>query len=296
MIDLNLIRVFVAIYQTGSVSGAADRLNVSQPSVSYALSRLRDLLGEPLFTRHREGMTPTFFATQLHAKFQGALSDIETAIENTRNFDPANSTRRFRLALSDMGELYFLARIIEALRRRAPSVELDVVMLDLAQLDEWLSAGKIDAGICSRSYAPTLSPGEVLFMEHYVCLASRAHPRLQDVLTLEGYLAERHIEVSPGSGHHLVEDKLREQGRDRRIGLRVPHFSVLPDIVAASDMLVTLPSRLGHYFAAQGRLRVFELPFRVPEIEVTLHWHAGGGDLAARSWLCALLRETLSEL
>src|SRR5271154_5103828 len=105
MIDLNLVRVFVTIYETGSVSAAADRLHVSQPSVSYALARLRDLLGEPLFTRHREGMTPTFFAPQLQAKFRRAVSDIETVIEATRNFDPASSTRRFRLALSDIGEL-----------------------------------------------------------------------------------------------------------------------------------------------------------------------------------------------
>jgi DNA-binding transcriptional LysR family regulator len=297
MIDLNLVRVFVAIYQTGSVSAAAERLHITQPSVSYALARLRDLLGEPLFTRHRDGMAPTFFATQLYDKFRHALSDIETAIESARNFDPATSTRRFRLALTDMGELYFLARIVDILREKAPWVELDVVMLDLAQLDEWLSGGKVDAAICGRGYAPMRSAGEVLFVERFVCLASLDHPRLgSGALSLKAYLAERHIEVTPSTGRHLVEDKMREMALDRRIGLRLPHISVLPEIVAGSDLLATLPSRLARSFAKRGRLQVLDLPFRSPEVEVTLRWHEGGGDFAARSWLCAMLRETFKEV
>ena len=295
MIDLNLIRVFVAIYQTGSVSGAAHRLHVSQPSVSYALARLRDLLGEPLFTRNRDGMAPTFFADQLYGRFRHALSDIETAIESARNFDPCTSTRRFRLALSDMGELYFLARIVETLRDKAPSAELDVVMLDLEQLDEWLSAGKVDAAICGRGSVRLQSPGEVLFKERYVCLAKLDHPRLQSGLTLEAYLAEQHIEVAPSTAQHLVVDRLHELGHERRFGLRVPHVSVLPDIVASTDLLVTLPSRLARSFAERKRLQVLELPFRVPEIEIVLAWHEGGGDSAARHWLCTLLRDTLGE-
>jgi DNA-binding transcriptional LysR family regulator len=296
MIDLNLVRVFVAIHETGSVSGAAERLHVSQPSISYALARLRDLLGEPLFARHREGMTPTFFADQLYAKFRHALSGIETAIESARTFDPAESTRRFRLALSDMGELYFLARIVDALREKAPSAELDVVMLDLEQLDEWLTAGKVDAAISGRGHSPLRSTGEVLFREHYVCLASLDHPRLGSELTLEAYLAERHIEVSPNPVQQMIDAKLRDLGRERRIGLRVPHVSVLREIVAGSDLLVTLPSRLARSLAERKRLRVLELPFPIPEIEVVLLWRDGGGDLAARSWLWGLLRDTLGEL
>jgi DNA-binding transcriptional LysR family regulator len=297
MIDLNLVRTFVAIYETGSVSGAAERLHVSQPSVSYALARLRDLLGEPLFARHREGMTPTFFADQLYDKFRHALADIESAVESARHFEPSRSTRRFRLALSDMGELYFLARIVAALRDKAPSAELDVVMLDLGQLDEWLGAGKVDAAISGRSQAPLIrSPGEVLFVEHYVCLASLDHPRLRGELTLESYLAERHIEVALNPVQSMIEHKLFELGQERRIGLRVPHVSVLPEIVAASDLLVTLPSRLARSFADRKPLRVFDLPFRVSEIEVMLLWHEGGGDAAARLWLRDMLRETLREL
>ncbi len=148
-------------------------------------------------------MTATFFADQLYGKFRHALSGIETAIETARTFDPSNSTRRFRLALSDMGELYFLARIVEALREKAPFAELDVVMLDLEQLGEWLNAGKVDAAISGRGHSPLSSAGELLFREHYVCLASLDHPRLGSDLTLEAYLAERRI------GFHFTEWRQR---------------------------------------------------------------------------------------
>src|SRR5579859_8056676 len=155
MIDLNLARVFVTIYETGSVSGAAKRLHVSQPSVSYALSRLRHLLGEPLFTRSREGMTPTVFGTQLYRRFRAAVAEIEDAVASTRSFDPLSSTRRFRLALSDSGEASLLPQILTTLGRLAPNVELEVIEVDIGRLDEWLKAGKIDAAICNRSHTPT---------------------------------------------------------------------------------------------------------------------------------------------
>jgi DNA-binding transcriptional LysR family regulator len=185
VIDLNLVRTFVTIYETGSISAAADRLHVSQPSVSYTLKRLRDLLGEPLFKRTREGVVPTFFATQLYEKFRKAVSEIEGAVESTRKFDPHLSSRRFRLAMSDIGETTFLPLIMAALAKIAPDVGIDIVAVDVTKLAEWLSTGKIDAVLSNRGYVPTASAGEVIFTDHYVCVASSRHPRLSSELTME---------------------------------------------------------------------------------------------------------------
>src|SRR6202008_1583704 len=113
-----------------SISAAAERLHVSQPSVSYTLKRLRDLLGEPLFKRTREGMVPTYLATQLYEKFRNAVSEIDGAIEGTRKFDPSLSSRRFRLAMSDIGEASFLPLIMAALQKIAPDVGIDVIAVD----------------------------------------------------------------------------------------------------------------------------------------------------------------------
>lgn len=296
MIDLNLIRVFVTIYETGSVSAAAERLHVSQPSVSYTLARLRKLLGEPLFKRTREGMNPTFFATQLYEKFRNAVSAIEGAIESTRSFDPRLSGRRFRLAMSDIGEIFFLPHIVSAFQKLAPDVELDVIPVEILKLEEWLNAGKIDAALCNRGYISVDSAGETIFTERYVCLASSHHPRLTTDLTMQQYLAERHVVVTPESGHNLVEERLRELDCTRKVSLRVQHFSVLPEVVATTDLLLTIPSRMARMFAAKHPVRAFDLPFNVREIDVMLRWHEHGGDIVAQRWLCQTLRECLAGL
>jgi DNA-binding transcriptional LysR family regulator len=128
-IDLNLVRVFVTIYETKSVTAAAERLFLTQPSVSYALARLRIALQDPLFVRGADGMTPTMCGELTYKKFSEAIASIDSAVELTKRFDPNTSSQRFRLAMSDIGELIFLPPILRLLQREAPNVELEVVQV-----------------------------------------------------------------------------------------------------------------------------------------------------------------------
>jgi DNA-binding transcriptional LysR family regulator len=293
MIDLNLVRVFVTIFETGSVSGAAERLHITQPSVSYALSRLRTLLNDPLFKRSRDGMQPTFQAIQLYAKFRYSLAEIERAIAQTSHFEPRLSTRCFRLALSDLGEVFFLPYILKALKAAAPKIELEIIQIDIEKLGEWLKTGKIDAAICNRIDSPLNANCDLIFNERYVCLVHENHPRIGAEMTLEQFLEERHVVVSSVTGHHVVEDRLRQSGLERKISLRVPHFSVLPEVISTTDLLVTLPSRVASMFASRSPTRVVELPFSVPSIEVSLQWNDHASDILAQRWFCELLKHTL---
>jgi DNA-binding transcriptional LysR family regulator len=296
MIDLNLVRVFVTIYETGSVSGAAGRLHITQPSVSYALARLRDQWGDPLFKRTRDGMQPTVLASQLYGSFRASLTDIERAVALTRKFDPELSTRRFRLALSDLGEVFFLPHVLRGLQVRAPLVELEVIQVEIDRMDEWLRTGKIDAAVCNRSYVPVQAKCELMFVERYVCMLRSSHPRIGESLSMEQFLNERHVVVSAGTGHHFVEDRLREASVERTVSLRVPHFSVLPEIISSSDLLVTLPERVAKVYAQKNDLKTLDLPFTVPEFEVSLHWHEHSGDNTAQLWFCQFLKETITGL
>jgi hypothetical protein len=97
--------------------------------------------------------------------------------------------------------------------------------------------------------------------EHYVCLASSRHPQLSGVLTMRHYLAGRRVLVAPETGHNLVKERLRELGCTRKVALRVPHFSVLPEVIASTDLLLTAPSRIAGMFAAQHTVRAFDLAF-----------------------------------
>lgn len=149
-IDLNLIRTFVILYETRSVTKTADLLFVTQPSVSYALSRLRDLFKDKLFIRNKNGMEPTAISQQLYEEFSHSLSMIENTVANVQTFDPAVSHKRFRVAMTDLGEMALLPAIVARLQIEAPNIEMKVIPLEIDKVDEWMSSGKIDAVICSR--------------------------------------------------------------------------------------------------------------------------------------------------
>lgn len=282
--DLNLVRVFIAIYETQSVSAAADRLFITQPSASYALARLRAETGNELFKRSRKGMLPTPTASQLYRVFKGALSGIEKAVAETRSFSPETSSHKFRLALSDLGELLLLPRLVKHLREVAPNVRLEVIPIELLRLNEWLLTGKVDAALCSRNENITLAQRDRIMDERYVCLLNCRHPRIGDEMTLEQYLAEQHVVVSAISGHQLVEERIREYGVERNIALEVPHFAALGELIAASHLLATLPSSAAAIYAARGNGRIVELPFQLPNLEVCLYGHTEIGDITAKSW------------
>lgn len=287
--DLNLIRTFVTLYEAGSVTIAAERLFVTQPSVSYALARLRELFDDPLFSRSRDGIQPTFVAEQLYGTLREALTRIEGAVQSTRQFDPATTERRFRIALSDLGELGFLPLILARLNREAPLAEVEVLALQVDQVGDWLASGKVDTAICRQAVAGSRS--QVLIEERYVCLLSADHPRIADRLDLAGYLGERHVVVTRTSGHGIAEDVLQAMKLERRIALRVPHFSVLPKIIPGTDLLTILPAQIARMFVTEGGLKMLELPFAVPPFEVSLHWRASSEHSAALDWF----RNTIAE-
>ncbi|EQC0111698.1 LysR family transcriptional regulator [Pseudomonas aeruginosa] len=290
-IDLNLIRTFVTLYEAGSVTLAAERLFVTQPSVSYALARLRELFDDALFTRTRDGIRPTFVAEQLYGTFRESLTRIEGAVQSVRHFDPATTERRFRIALTDLGEVGFLSLILERLTRDAPFAEVEVLPLQVDEVGAWLSSAKVDAAIC-RQPVPGARSQRVLH-ERYVCLLSDRHPRIGDSLSLEQYLAERHIVVTRTSGHGIAEDVLEAMQVQRRISLRVPHFSVLPKIIPGTELLTILPAQIAYRFVAEGGMRMLELPFTLPPFDVSLHWHESSERSAALNWFRTTIAEAI---
>jgi len=290
MLDLNLVRVFTAIYETRSVSGAADRLFITQPSASYALARLRSETNDELFKRSRKGMEPTPTATQLYKVFKKSLTGIEKAVAETRVFSPETSRYKFRLALSDLGELLLLPKLIVLFRNVAPHIQLEVVPVDVHRLDEWLLTGKIDAALCSRNESVSSAQRELMVYERYVCLLNVDHPRIGETLSLDEYMQERHVVVAATSGHHIVEDRLKEFELEREIALEVPHFAALGELIASSELLVTLPSSAARIYARRGNGRMLELPFHVPNQEVFLYAHTEIGDITAKTWFYNVLR------
>jgi DNA-binding transcriptional LysR family regulator len=289
-LDLNLLRTFDAVLRDGSVTAAAERLGLSQPAMSNALSRLRRLLGDPLFMRTAGGMRPTPFAQQLAAPVRQALDLIHTTLLRQPGFDPRTSQRSFRFQLSDVGEIVFLPPLLERLQRDAPGVRIETQHLPQDQVSDALASGEIDLAV---GFLPELFAGVVqkrLFRDRYVCLVRADHPRISSRLTLAQFLAATHVLVSSrGSAHEIVEQTLRNKGLQRRIALRVPHFTVVPMILARTDHMVIVPEGLVGAISPFGRFKSLKPPVDIPALDVKVHWHERFDQDPGMTWLRGLI-------
>ncbi|MGQ7906775.1 LysR family transcriptional regulator [Burkholderia sp. BC1] len=295
-IDLNLLRVFHAILEERNLTLAASRLGLSQPAVSYTLGRLRALLDDPLFVRAGNEMQPTSAALELREPLRQAMSAAEHAFQLMAPFDPATSTRVFLVSMSDIGELAFLPPLCAALEQCAPRIRLDVQSVPSVQIEESLRVGKLDLAIGNLPMLLDRTPHHRLFHEDYVCMTRRRDALPDAVLTLEQYLALPHVLVgSVESAHHQIEAQFQEKHIHRQIALRVPHFTVVPHILARTDWIVTLPRRTVDWLNPDNRFAVYDLPINIPEVTVTVHWHANSDNHVANRWLRNLVIRTLSD-
>ena len=291
-VDLNLMRTLVMLYETGSVTQAAEQLHVTQPSISYALNRLRDLFDDRLFVRTARGMEPTTVARQLYPSLKEALRQINDTIDGSRHFTPERCKLRFRLALTDLGEMSLLPAILKSFYAQAPQAELEVVPLEIDKAREWLTAGKVNAVICSRTLGGAGIDKHVLLEDRYVCLLDQQGSPADD-LSLERFIHGRHVSIASSSGHGLVEEVLTQRGIERKVSLSLSHFSVLPQVLQGSDLIAILPLQIAARFA-DARLKVHELPFAVPGFDVVLHWHAQPRSAAPQRWFCATVIDAVT--
>ncbi|MEP7207570.1 MAG: LysR family transcriptional regulator [Casimicrobiaceae bacterium] len=267
-LDLNLLQTFHAIHACGSVSRAAERLGVAQPTVSHALRRLRTIYQDPLFVRSQRGMAPTARADRLAGAVREALRVLELAIREGERYDPAQSERTFRLHMSDIGEAIFLPPLLRALADEAPRLRLEVFQLDDSDILPALETGRIDLAL---GYIPALTQTERRFLLHerYVVLLRAGHPAARrngtrSVLDTLDYVVVR--------SHSATARVLRELGLDQRIRLTLPHFMVLPRIIAATELAVIMPSRLAAVFGELGRYAVLKPRMALPAFDVSVHW------------------------
>jgi DNA-binding transcriptional LysR family regulator len=293
MMDLNLMRTLVAIYDEGSVTGAAHELNVTQPSVSHALDRLRREFGDPLFFRVQRGVAPSALAAELYGVFKETLSTIDMAVADASRFDPATTTRKFRLCLTDMGELGILPQVLEQVRQIAPGAQLEVIPMEFDSVADWLRFGEADVAIAS-----TTIEGDVdcipLMHETYQCLVPHDLELVDGKLTVEQFTNLPHAVVARSTGHVAVELELARLGLTRKTAVTLKHFAVLPQLVESCGLIAVVPSGFGRTLMGGRPMRLVDLPFVVPSFLVQLYWQARRRD-AAQRWLCDTIRYAMRE-
>lgn len=291
-LNIDWLHVFVQVYRLQSVSRAAERLGLAQANVSTALAKLRRHFDDPLFCRTSRGMEPTPYAQQIYPDLLRSLQTLDALSGARTTFDPATASRLFCIAMTDISEIVVLPTLINHLRRVAPGV---TVMAERTSTDtaRRLESGEIDLAV---GFMPNLEAGfyqQTLFRQDFVCLAARNHPRISARPSRQAFLAEGHIVVTTsGTGHAIVDKVLQSKRYERRVVLKVPSFLGVARLVAATELLVIVPRRLGEALAHQERVAVFPPPVALPPFDVKQHWHERFHLDAGNVWL----RSTLARL
>jgi DNA-binding transcriptional LysR family regulator len=290
-LDLNLLRIFDAIYRERSVSRAAESLGLSQPAVSQGLGRLRRVMKDALFTRAAGGVAPTADADTLARTVQQALQLVHQALQNADRFDPASARRTFRLHMSDIGEAEFLPALMQHVRRRAPGLRIETQQLEYAQIENALDGARIDMAF---GFLPGVEKtrSQRLLSERYVVMARADHP----VLTPRPSRAELARLDWVVVRHHTETARVLERlGLADRVRLSIPHFMVTPAILGRTDLAVVLPQRIATKFAHGGGFIVAHPRWGLTDFTVAVHWSARMHRDPANEWLRRLVIELFHE-
>ena len=285
-LDLNLLRVLLALDRTRHVTRAAELLNMSQSGFSSALARLRKYSNDPLFVRTRAGMVPSPYGRRLIDAATTALATIEDGILAQPEFDPTSAHAEFSFAMPDLAEMVFLPRLLNHLQRVAPNVNVHSQSLPEEQVQEALSNGQVDLAL---GYFPDLT-GELFFRQRlyshtFACIAQQDHPLVGDTLTGSMFSSLGHVEVSsPSRTGRLFEQILQRNGIRRRVVLRTPHHMSLPAIVESTQLIATVPLAVAVWFARTG-VKLVALPFNPGSFDVHQHWHRRYHQDARHNWL-----------
>lgn len=289
-IDLNLLVVFQQLLSDRRVSKVAENLGLSQPGVSNALARLRKLTDDPLFLRTAKGMEPTTYAQQLAEPTARALQVIHSAFNERTSFEPATSKRAFTIGMSDIGEIYFLPKLMKELARVAPNVSLSTVRNAAVNLRDEMEAGHVSLAI---GLLPQLKAGYLrrrLFKQNYVCMFRRGHLLDKRAISLEAFAAAEHVVViSEGTGHGKADELLARKKVQRKVVLTVPHYVAVGHILHNSDLVATVPERLANALAEPFALSFVRHPAQLPEIGIDLFWHGRYQKDPAVAWMRSLI-------
>jgi DNA-binding transcriptional LysR family regulator len=285
-VDLNLFIVFEAIYAEGSITRASLKMNLTQPAISHALNRLRQLFDDPLFERQGHVMVPTPLARSIIDPVRLSLRGFEVTLNGAERFDAATSERTFGLALRDVLEASALPPLMARVAREAPSVGLNALQVGRRELESELAAGTLDAAIDILLPLSNEVRHTLLATDKTVVLVRRGHPLVKGALEMEGYLALEHVQTSSrrrGPGREDFE--LSRLGLQRRIRLRCQHYFAACRVVSQTDLALTMPERLARVVNQQFGNQILPFPVQMPSLDIYLYWHANVDNDPANLWL-----------
>ena len=297
-IDLNLLVVFDTVVAAGSITAASRKLNLSQPAVSHALARLRDVFGEPLFERQGRGIAPTPFARSIAGPVREALGAMERTFGEAAGFEPTTAERHFRIGLREALEPSVLPELSQAVCAAGQRLTLASARHDRPRLETDLAAGEFDVALDVLLAVADRVPHERVLTDRLVVIARKDHPRLRRMKrsdwSLDAYLELEHVQVSSRRRGPSLEDvALQSLGRTRRIRLRCQSHAAACRATAGTDLVATLPETHARHVLVGDRFQVVGLPLDSIQLETYMYWPANAERDAANRWLRDQVRSAL---
>lgn len=299
-IDLNLLVVFDAVFTAGGITAASRRLNLSQPAVSHALGRLRDLLGEPLFERQGRGIAPTPYARSIAGPVREALASMERTLQRANEFHPATTERTFRIGLREAFEPAMLPPLSRAICGAGPGLGLVSARHDRTRLELDLAAGEFDLAFDVLLPLAERTPHACVLVDRLVVVARRNHPLLRRLRrrgwNVDAYLALDHVQVSSRRRGSSMEDvALQALGKPaRRIRLRCQSNEAACRVVAGTDLVATLPESHARHVLESGSNQLVALPLEDVALETYMYWPGNADRDPANRWLREQARASLA--
>lgn len=295
-LDLNLLRVLVALHRTGSVTGAGQLLALSQPATSHLLAKLREQLGDELFLRTPKGLKPTPLCEHIAPAVQAQLAQLEATLTEGQAFDPVSTPVHWRVSLSDLGEMMFLPGLAATLRQQAPLASISNISVAAQDVPGALDAREIDFAIGILHSTHKRVRQEMLFEEQYVAVSAQhwapSGTRQSGRLSMAQLRQARFVIASPTATFQGgVEKSLYEHQLSEQIVLRARHFGAIPELILRTDLLAIVPMMYAQNLARHFGFQIWTLPISSLRYTVNLLWHSSTDHDGAHLWMRAQIRQ-----
>lgn len=294
--DLNLLVALDALLRERNVTRAGQRIGLSQPAMSGTLARLRELFRDDLLVRVGRNLELTPLAQELGKPLRECIERIENMIEHRRAFTPAREERIFTIAASDYAAFLLLPPLLERLTTEAPGIRVKFTRLDGRSL-ELLGEDRVDF-VIMPSEIETNFPGELLFIDRWVCAAWSKHPDLGKRLSKEEFGAMPHLgfELPERDGHSVADYHLSGLQVHRNIPATTESFLVAPFLLRGTRLITVAHQRLAERVKAAADIRIFDPPYPMPDIHESIYWNPRHSSAAPHKWLRALFMDAARAL
>jgi len=283
--DLNLLVAFDALMEERNVTRAGQKIGLSQPAMSAVLKRLRTVTQDELFERSGDGMRPTVRAIELAGPIRDALQQIQATLD-PRAFDPARTKRTFRIATNDLGAALILPPLCEKLKSWSETINFEFLFVEGDRAIELLQSGIADVAMGPYSNRYDHLQSALLYEAPFACALRIDHPLAKKPMTLEEFAATPQIVVSQrGDPAPMIDDMLAEAGLKRRVAFTLPHYLAVPFLLARTDLIAVIPTKLVERFGETEKIRTADASFAQHKVKTSLLWAQGAANNSANSWL-----------